>query len=168
MSYFRRFPLLGYTLDDGQSFSVVTDILKRIVPSQQTKENYSLIEEYDIKDGETPEIVSHKFYGVSDYHWIILILNDILDPRFDWPLSDQQIFSYTIAKYGETKIGAVHHYTISASNTIVVDLDQYPNAYPVSNLAYETGLNDAKRTIKILRPEYLQSFISEFDLLVNA
>jgi hypothetical protein len=167
VSYFRRFPLLGYTLDSGQNYSIVTDVLKRIVPNQTTKENYALIEEYDIKDGETPEIVAHKFYGVSDYHWIILLINDILDPRFDWPLSDQQLYSYTEAKYGEGNITAAHHYTISETNDIVVDLDQYPSAHTVSNFAHESNLNDTKRAIRVLRPEYLQSFISEFDILVN-
>lgn len=61
MSYFSRFPLLGYTLDNNATYQVVSDVIKRVAVSQKTKENLVLFDDYDIRDGETPEIVSYKF-----------------------------------------------------------------------------------------------------------
>jgi hypothetical protein len=37
----------------------------------------------------------------------------------------------------------------------------------ITNLEYESSLNEEKRTIKVLRPKYLSSFLAEFEALVN-
>ena len=121
MSYFSRFPLLGYTLDNNATYQVVSDVIKRVTVSQKTKENLVLFDDYDIKDGETPEIVSYKFYDSTDYHWVILLVNDIFDARFGWPLTDAQLFKYVQDKYGESNVGATHHYTLNETSDIVVD-----------------------------------------------
>lgn len=121
MSYFSRFPLLGYTLDNNATYQVVSDVIKRVAVSQKTKENLVLFDDYDIRDGETPEIVSYKFYDSTDYHWVILLVNDIFDARFGWPLTDAQLFKYVQDKYGENNVGATHHYTLNQNSDIIVD-----------------------------------------------
>lgn len=121
MSYFSRFPLLGYTLDNNATYQVVSDVIKRVAVSQKTKENLVLFDDYDIRDGETPEIVSYKFYDSTDYHWVILLVNDIFDARFGWPLTDAQLFKYVQDKYGESNVGATHHYTLNQNSDIIVD-----------------------------------------------
>lgn len=165
MPYFAKFPILFYSIDAGKTVTAVSDILRRIAVKQETKENFSLFEKYTIQDGETPETVSHKFYGDSEYHWVILLMNDIIDPRYEWPLTEAQLYDYVYNKYSGS-ISGVKHYTISETNTIVVDSD-YVGAYPVTNLNYESSLNEAKRNIRILRSKYLSSFITEFEALVN-
>lgn len=165
MAYFAKFPLLGYTLDNGATYNIVSDILRRISVNPETKENYSLFEEYTIRDGETPEVVSFKFYNDAQYHWVILILNDIIDPRFDWPLTGEQLFDYVSNKYSGN-ISGIKHYTITVDNKIVVDSD-YVDAYPVNNLTYESDINEEKRNIKVLRAKFLPAFLTEFEALVN-
>lgn len=120
MSYFSRFPLVAYTIDGGTTYNVVSDVLRRISVKEETKENYSLYEEYIVQDGETPETVSHKFYNDTQYHWVVMLLNDIIDPRFDWPLSDAQLYDYVNTKY-EGNINGIKHYTVSEDSDIVVD-----------------------------------------------
>jgi hypothetical protein len=187
MAYFSRFPLLGYTIDSGRTFNVVSDILRRISVNNETKENLSLFEEYEIKDGETPDILSHKFYGDTEYHWVILLINDIIDPRFDWHLTPPQLYDYTNSKYSGN-INGIQYYVISNTDDTVVDKDQkvlkkgvdilgqvfddgydlpFANAIPVTNIAYEEIVNEEKRKIKILRPKYLAAFLSEFEALLN-
>jgi hypothetical protein len=59
--------------------------------------------EYQIKDGDTPEIVADKMYGDSELHWIILIFNEITNPYYDWALSQRKLEGYAFNKYrGET------------------------------------------------------------------
>lgn len=171
MTYFSRFPLIPYSFDNGVSYTLVSDVLRRISINKETKQNYSIIEEYQIQDGDTPETVSFKFYNDSQYHWIILILNDIIDPRFDWPLTETQLYDYAYNKY-TGNINGIKHYTISETNDIVIDSTQvidntYPEAYEVKNLEYESKLNEEKRTIKILRPKFLNAFLTEFEALIN-
>lgn len=122
MSYFSRFPLLRYT--SNNTVTITSDVLKRVAVNQKTKENLVLFDEYDIQEGETPETVSYKFYETVDYHWVVLIVNDILDPRYGWPLKGDELYEYTAAKYGSGNVNAVHHYTISETNDIVVDPTQ--------------------------------------------
>ncbi len=55
---------------------------------------------YDIKDGETPEMLAYKYYGDANRHWIILLANDIINPFYDWPLSYHNFQSFMIQKYG--------------------------------------------------------------------
>lgn len=129
MSYFSRFPLLGYTLDNNATYQVVSDVIKRVAVSQKTKENLVLFDDYDIRDGETPEIVSYKFYDSTDYHWVILLVNDIFDARFGWPLTDAQLFKYVQDKYGENNVGATHHYTLNQNSDIIVDPTQLTTVY---------------------------------------
>lgn len=188
MTYFSRFPIFGYTFDSGVTFQIAADILRRISVSQETKENYSLYEEYTIKDGETPETVSFKFYNDTQYHWVILLINDIIDPRFGWALTEKQLYNYANSKYG-ANISAVRYYTISNTDTTVVDptqkfdlkvidpgqptgsdgADVYPfaDAYAVTNLDHEASENEKKRNIKVLRPRFLSAFLAEYEAALN-
>lgn len=143
MSYFSRFPLLRYT--SNNTVTITSDVLKRVAVNQKTKENLVLFDEYDIQEGETPETVSYKFYETTDYHWVILIVNDILDPRYGWPLKGDELYEYTAAKYGSGNVNAVHHYTISETNDIIVDPTQ-----PVTTKSLYLGSNNFPSNIDVL------------------
>lgn len=136
MSYFSRFPFVAYTVDGGTTYNVVSDVLRRIAVKQETKENYSLYEEYIVQDGETPETVSHKFYNDTQYHWVVMMLNDIIDPRFDWPLSDTQLYDYVNNKYNGN-ISGIRQYLKSEDSDIVVSNDQEVTEKTHINIQYK-------------------------------
>lgn len=161
--YFKSFPLTYYSVDDGANVKVVTNITLRAVINDEVKNNLSLFDEYDIKDGETPEIVSDKFYGSSFYHWIILHTNDILDARYEWPLSNRNLIAYCNDKY--TNPGATHHY--ENSDGIIVN-SSTPGATPISNFMYEDRLNESKRRIKVLKPQYVSLIVDDFTKKLQA
>lgn len=156
--YFENFPLTYYSLDDIKSVQVVTNILLRVVFNDSIKNNLSLFDEYDIREGDTPEIVADLFYNNPQFHWIILHMNDILDPRFDWPLTSNNLIKYCQNKYAN--IYATHHYEDVDGNWVN---SNYPNATSISNFTYEDKLNEAKRRIKILKPRYIESIVREFN-----
>lgn len=106
--YFQSFPYTFYTLDDASSVQIVTNITNRVQISDEVKNNLSLFDQYDVKDGETPELVADKFYNNSQLHWIVLQYNDIIDPRFDWPLDTNNLSRYTASKYAN--VTGIHHY----------------------------------------------------------
>jgi len=155
--YFEYFPTTLYTLDDRTTVQLVTNIFLRNVINEDIKKNLSLFDEYDIKDGETPELLSFKFYRTSKLHWILLHYNDILDPRFDWPLSTQNLIKYCESKY--TNINATHHYV--NSDGFIVNSNEV-GALSVSNFTYEEEVNESKRRIKVLKTTYVDSFVREF------
>lgn len=98
--FFEDFPRIAYTLDDGETEQIVTDIFKRVVLTDEFKNNSSFFETYEVLGGETPEEVSHRFYGTTKLHWLILLINDIVDPRFEWPVSDDDLRKVVSGKYG--------------------------------------------------------------------
>jgi len=169
MAYFDNFPLTPYLANNRIDFSIVTDITKRVAAKNELKENYAIYDEYDVPDNETPEIVSYRLYGSTSYHWIILLMNDIIDPRFDWPLSQYNLRKFVESKYGadDVNVYGIHHYQISTTNSIIVDSD-YPNAISISNIEYEIEENEKKRRIKVLKKEFIPTFVTEFEKLINA
>ena len=96
--FFGKFPITLYDVNKDGKDKIVTDILKRVVFRSDLKDEASIFYDYIIKDGETPEIVAHRFLGDTKYHWILLLLNEIVDPYFEWPLSEQSLESYTLSK----------------------------------------------------------------------
>ena len=132
--------------------------------------------------------MSFKFYKDPQYHWIILLINDIVDPRFGWPLSEKQLYNYASSKYGAA-LSDIRYYTISATdktivnptqmyNLIVIDPGQstgqdgadvypYADAYPHTNLDFEQEENEKRRNIRILRPMFLPAFLAEYEAALN-
>lgn len=106
--YFEKFPKVVHTLDNYRTGQIIPDILRRTKFINELATNFAFFDEYDVQDGETPEIVADKFYNNPQLHWIILQTNEILDARFDWPLSQQNLYQYTLSKYGN--VNGVHHY----------------------------------------------------------
>ena len=166
---FTLYPALLVTLPNGET-KTITDIFRR-VSVDMFSNNYAILQEVTIPDGFTPEHVADKFYGRADYHWVILVMNEIVDVRKEWPMFDADLIEYAKKKYGPTGIYEVHHYRTTDGDKLIVDYDAADLANgvieAVTNLQHEEELNYAKREIKILRPEYLAEFISAYTNLVR-
>jgi len=71
--------------------------------NESIKENTAVYYEYDIVEGDTPEIIAHKLYGSAQRHWVVLMMNNIVDPQYDWPLTTTTLNNYIDAKYSNTQ-----------------------------------------------------------------
>ena len=175
--YFETFPKLLYDIDNTKNFKLVTDIFRRIKVREQLKENAALFSKYSVPSGEQPETTSYKHFGTTDYFWIILLLNDITDRYYGWPLSDQDFEKYVNDKY--TNPGGVHHYEITQSSgpqtangpddfSHKIEVNETESgAESVSNYEYERREQDKKRQIKLLDPRYLPMFLEEFERMIR-
>ena len=98
--YFNYFPKTSYYLsDDTTSLDTVTNIMSRFSIDATSKEQLTMYYKYDISDGETPEIIADKLYGSPEKHWIILSVNNIKNPQFDWPVRYNDLTKYIDVKY---------------------------------------------------------------------
>lgn len=88
--YFSKFPKFIYNKN------ITINILTRI---KLLNGNDSLFNDYYVKDDETPELLSNKFYNDPEKHWIILNTNNIINPIEQWPLSQAQFLKYLDVKY---------------------------------------------------------------------
>jgi hypothetical protein len=98
--YFNYFPKVPYYLDkEKKSLDLITNLTVKFKFNDTFKENTVIYYDYDIIDGETPEIIAHKLYGSTERHWIILFLNNIINPFKDWPLQYNSLIDFIEKKY---------------------------------------------------------------------
>ena len=174
MSYFSRFPSMIYDMSNSGNYKLLPDILRRVKARTAVKEGRYLFDSYDVKNGEKPEDIAYKWFGDAQLHWIILMTNNVTDRFHQWPMSQPQFQEFLEDKYDNPD--GIHHYEITQSSGSTSKLDyshlvevnsDASGASAVSNREYEQRLQDNKRLIKILRPEYLSEFVEEFKRIIQ-
>ena len=160
-------PKISYKTGDK---TILTKDIFRRVGLDRKKNNKLAVNAYYIKDGETPDMLANNFYGSSKYHWILLIVNDIVSVNEEWPKNQELMFTYTESKYGIGNASLDHHYRLTSDISIIVDHDADAitagTIEAVSNLDYELQLNEEKRQIFLLKPEFLAEFIVSYKSLM--
>jgi len=172
MSYFDMFPKVFYDNKGNGNYSVMTNLLRRVKLVDGAKLNIVDFDYYDVKDGETPEMIAHKYYGDVGLHWAVLVANDIVDYYEDWPMSVQRFEEFVKDKYVNPQ--AIHHYEIeqtSGDTSVKIDVGMnttdYPSAVAVSNYQYEDALQEKKRQIRLISPDFIDQFVKEFERKMN-
>jgi hypothetical protein len=172
--YFKKFPLAGYNLGVPESNqpTQVTNIFHRARIREVVNVNALVFYEYVVRDGETPEIIADKYYGDPQYFWVVLFANDMLDPYFDWVLSYDNFNAMMIANYGSLVAAQSTHYQYQDPQGNVIDFTTFintPGSRDVNAYDFWFGVNEAKRTIKLLDKQFLSQIDTELDnLLSNA
>jgi hypothetical protein len=241
--YFENFPLINYSLDNGISSFTMTDFFRRVKADANSILGSSAYYEYQLADGDTPEILAHKLYGDPNLHWVLLITNETIDPRFDWAQTQNSLTNYIRDKYGAAKVNAAHHYENSSGDTVyyraftgtvdvattsagssiavvgtgtafttevlstafavrfgttttaytvvavnsntsitvsgaavtvavvgktMIDNFSYSSTVTrVTNTEYEEAINETRRTIRVIKPQYVPRFIESFIGILN-
>lgn len=135
MPYFREFPKLFYSTSLGiKNFKSVTNIFANVKFLREVLLNSDLYYNYDVKDEEKPEDIAYKLYNDSEKHWIILIANNIVDPQYDWVMSENQFQNYINKKY-------------SSLNVQLPTTDGYLSNYILNEVVYQgDSLSDSSMT----------------------
>jgi len=135
--YFKEFPEFLYDFRYGPyetKTSIVKDITRNVRFRKEVLENITVFDEYDIVDGETPEIIAEKIYGNPEYHWIIMLANQRFDYLTDFPLPELELveagkavfnpsFTATSWSYSGTTITvtkAIHGLLSSPTTTVTL------------------------------------------------
>ena len=178
-NYFRNIPKVKYDINGAEpnKFLNVTNIMKRISFKPSVIEDITDYYPYRVKDGERPDIISHQKYGSVAYAYLIMLVNDIYDPIFDWPLSAQQFEKYLTNKYGSVSsaMGTTKYYyqviraEVARTGTservpavkFIVDQTTYDalgegDRSTQSQYEWEDELNDNKRDIKLIDASLIQ------------
>lgn len=104
--YFRKFPDIYYQYDiNGKpTLKIVSDITTNVRFRKEILDNVTLYDSYDVQDGETPEIVAAKLYGSTEYHWVVMLANDVHDHLEDWPLDSRTLDLMIQDKYNKFEV----------------------------------------------------------------
>jgi hypothetical protein len=177
MAYFQQFPKMMYDMKGDGNLKLVPDIFRRIKVKSKIKDNLSLLDKFDVESGDTPESIAYKVYGDAEYFWVICLMNNIVNRYYDWPLDEYSFQKFLSEKY--TNPDAVHHYEKPQSSgetesqapgdySHMVEVNSNAvGAQAVSNAEYERRIQDEKRQIQVLQPQYLSAFVSEFRKLIR-
>ena len=175
--YFSQFEQGYYDLKGDGNEKLVTDLMTRVKVREKVIDEASLYDRYDVPSGERPEDTAFKHFGSAQYHWVVLMTNNITDAFYEWPMSEETFETFLMDKY--TNPDAIHHYEVTQSSgktkangpedysyLIEVNSDA-AGAQSVSNREYEQRLQDSRRQIQLLSPSYLNTFLEEFNELVR-
>ena len=186
MGYFRELPNLRYPsfLPEKTSsldFVEVKNVFRRVKLRDDLQNNFTVFERYEIPMGFRPDVVAEELYGSDQLDWVVLTVAGILNVRNEWPLSDRDLYDYSFDKYGED-LNSIRFFetkevkdtngrlilpkgkVVDSNFTIPKPGEPTATLNPVvgiSNYEYETRLNDEKRSIFVLREEYLQQFLND-------
>ena len=178
-NYFRNIPNVQYDINgtEPNRFRAVTNIMQRVKFKSSVIENITDYYPYYVKEGERPDIVSFQKYGTVAYSYLILLLNNIVDPLFDWPLPSRQFENYIIEQYGgiaSAQSTNKYYYQIIRPEVartgiservpeykIIVDQTTYNSLDSSVRSAqnvydWEVEQNDNKRNINVINPDFIQ------------
>ena len=188
-SYFRQLPELDYPslANDRKSaydYQKVKNIFKRAVIRDDLFDEVVAFTKYSVVGDERPDQVAYNFYGDSGLDWVVLTTNNIVHVRDEWPMGNQDFLTYLNAKYTAEQLSNIHHYETklirdSRGRLIQPEGLIVPAGHSISFLdngalrtesqltsftflEHENNMNDKKRDIDILRPEYLSVFLENF------
>ena len=196
MGYFQELPNISYpsllpTRNKIEARVTVKNIFKRSKLRTDVDQAITGFDYYYVQDQQRPDVLAQQLYGDSELDWVILTANNITNIRDQWPLNNNDLHAYMLEKYGsEQNILGIHHYEtrqiLDEYNRVVmpagleVDADftfKYKNftntivtvnpVVTITNYDYENKLNEGKRQIRILKPQYLGAFISEHKQIMN-
>jgi len=184
-NYFRQIPDFEYVnrLPDSKisDYITVKNLFKKGFLREDIFQNLSVFTKYDIVNNDRPDNVAFDFYGDSNLDWLVLTCNNIINLQSEWPMTQIDLNEFLLEKYStyDNLYSGIHHYettlvkndqgvTIVPAGLIVnsdykvtfydYDLSSQVVKYPVvsvTNYDYELEIENKKRNIFLLKPEYI-------------
>ena len=192
-SYFDLVPNFDYVsrLPDAKisDYITVKNLFRRGKLKNDIFKDLTKFTKYKIVGNDRPDNVAFEMYGDETLDWIVLLSNNVTNILTEWPLDHQSFYNFLIDKYGsEEQIHAVHHYETTevrnTDNTIIVPEGlEVPKNYSIefydsrlettttvsnitteiTNYAYENKIEDEKRNIFVLKPNYVNLILNDME-----
>lgn len=195
MSYFRNIPNIEYDTKPIQypfsesEYVVAKNFFRRYQVNPDVFSYAVFFKKYAIVEGEKIYQVAEKAYNDPFLDWVIILSNNLVNPQFDWPLSEYDLRKYCEKNYDDP-YGTIKFYrtveVLRADGTpiikenLIVDETFYNSTYsywdtdqvrsipgsiistPVTIFEDEQEKNEKKREIFLLKPSYLEPFLEDF------
>ena len=186
MTYFRELPSILYqsplsTRSSSDEYVEVKNLFRRVKLRDDLKGSVTYLTNYYVRDGFRPDQVAEDLYGSSNLDWVVLHTAGIVNIRDEWPLTSKEIYDYSSNKYGNDLNQIRYYFTtevkdsngkvylpkgkiVDSTFTIPDPTSSVATLNPVggvTNYEHESNLNEDKRNITVLRPPYLELFLSD-------
>ena len=188
MAYFDQHPNLilpsfSPSRNSSRDSYITKNLFKRGKIREDFFQNAVSFEKYLVVGDDRPDNVAEEIYGDSELDWVVLISNNILNVRDEWPMSQYDFQRYLDNKYDSVQLSQIHHYETTEirdpddklllQSGLTVDADftfSYSHGQTIYNVnkvtsvsyfQHEVNKNEAKRSIYLVRPEYVPTVISD-------
>ena len=200
-NYFRKLPNLDYptllkTKQSNTDYIETKNLFRRVKIREDLFSNFVVFDQYKIVGDERPDNVAEKVYGDDNLDWVILMSNNIIDIKNEWPMTQSDLSTYINEKYTQQELSNIHHYetiefrdrnnqllvpagkVVDESFTIEYYLGesglrnngQLKTASPiksVNNYENEVEINNKKRTINVVKEDILGLFLKDFNRIMK-
>lgn len=178
--YFKNFPKIDYLGKQAKNITARPKILEDVMKNAET------FYDFVIPNDMRAEQVADAYYDDAEYVWLVYLSNNVVDPYYEWPLTQEQFKEMIVSKYGSisaAKTKVLHYKRIKKDNKNITDGElispetyslngTFPNIQasdyqPVYAFDYEDDLNEAKRTIKLIDKRFASQIKSELKKVMN-
>lgn len=110
--FFEPFPTITY---NGVACKNIT---KRTALTRDVRNNFAAFYNFELQDGNRPDIVAHQVYGDQYFDWVVYYANQIVDPYHGWCLSQDEFTKYIINKYNSIAEATerINHYRVKVDD----------------------------------------------------
>tara|TARA_B100000927_G_scaffold65231_1_gene51437 strand:+ start:12161 stop:12832 length:672 start_codon:yes stop_codon:yes gene_type:complete len=172
-------------------YITVKNLFKRVFLREDIYQNLTFFKKYSVVGDDRPDNVAAEVYEDSTLDWLVLLANNIINVQDEWPLPQSDFDRHLLDKYDDdyNKIyNGIHHYEtveVKDSNGVIIVpeglevSEDFSTTYydffisglttannitrPVTNYQYEEKLENKKRDIFILKPEYISVVLDDID-----
>lgn len=184
-TYFKHFPEVLYKGKLLKNIARKTDFSKTVFAKT------SVFLPYTIEDDDRPEDVAFYYYGDMKFTWLVYLSNNIVDPYYEWPLTDQQMQKFLIKKYAEvsgekgkrviswtkdtTITNNILHYENKEEPGFIINKETFTmnptivegEWYPIRYYEYEITKNENRRSIILLDRRYRKQAETEMRSILS-
>lgn len=108
-TYFSMFPTFVY---NGAS---AVDITRRVAVRATISADPRAYAPYEVPAGQRADQLADSYYNTNDREWLVWMSIDVIDPYYDWYLSDDDFNAHLLQKYGslEEAVERIHHWSMN-------------------------------------------------------
>ena len=163
------------------------DLTRQARVLQIVRESDYYSSSYIVQEGETPVSLAQDFYNDPNLFWVILNLNNMINPWVDWYMDQLTLTKFTKNKYDltdatlgstfmwgldglffrESELGSAvrtfNSFLDEANDDESLAIDNFKQAAELlSYIEFETIANEEKRNIRLVRPNQINVILKEY------
>lgn len=149
MNYFDKLPTITY------NNNLVKNLLARARLSDTVRKQKTAFYPYTMDGNDRVDNLSNLYYENPGYSWLIWLTNNTVDPYFDLPLSEEDLYAHIVAKYGsfdlarrKIKLFRTNWYDNTSQELSVAQYDALASSY---KKYYEPVLDNVLNVSKYVR-----------------
>ena len=175
-------------------YSTVKNLFKKGKLREDIFQELTFFEKYQISGDDRPDNVANEVYDDPTLDWVVLTSNNILNIQTEWPMPQATFDAFLLEKYGnyDTLYNGIHHYEsnqVKNSQDVVifpkgvrvgaaqsvsyfdffkdVQITVSNVSSPITNYEYEEKINNDKRNIFLLKPQYLNIVFDDLEEMME-